>query len=110
MSGQLLAVHLACEEYDGPTKLDFTRVTKKTPWLDVSATLDEEGFVNLAVVNIHKEKDLETDLGGVKGPVQTFVVRETQSTVQVLWQDGTREILKTTEIIPHLNPDEYECW
>ena len=73
MSGSLIAVQLACEEYDGPTKLEFTRATKKTPWLDVSATSDGE-WVNLAVVNVHQDKDFETSVRGVKGDVQVFVV------------------------------------
>ncbi|KAJ3500529.1 hypothetical protein NLJ89_g9755 [Agrocybe chaxingu] len=42
--------------------------------------------------------------------VQQFVVKETMSTVEILWQDGTRETLKSTEVIPYLNPDEYDCW
>lgn len=42
--------------------------------------------------------------------VQTFMVVETQTTFDVLWQDGTRETLKSTEIIPYLNPDENDCW
>ncbi|KZT05999.1 uncharacterized protein LAESUDRAFT_759881 [Laetiporus sulphureus 93-53] len=42
--------------------------------------------------------------------VYTCFVRETQTMVNVLWQDGTRETLKATEAIPYLNPDEYDCW
>ncbi|KAJ7596874.1 hypothetical protein C8J56DRAFT_1041125 [Mycena floridula] len=48
--------------------------------------------------------------GGRLLHVQCFAVKETQTIVQVLWQDGTRETLKSTELIPHLNPDEYDCW
>lgn len=42
--------------------------------------------------------------------VRTFMVAETQTTLDVLWQDGTQEKVKSTEIIPYLNPDEYDCW
>jgi len=42
--------------------------------------------------------------------VQTFIVTETQTTLAVLWQDGTQETLKSTNVIPYLNPDEYDCW
>lgn len=42
--------------------------------------------------------------------VQTFIVKETCTTVTVLWQDGTEEVLRSTELIPYLNPDEYDCW
>ena len=42
--------------------------------------------------------------------VRVYVVRETQTTVDVLWQDGSTETLLTTKLIPYLNPDEYDCW
>ncbi|KAF8634421.1 hypothetical protein AX15_000872 [Amanita polypyramis BW_CC] len=42
--------------------------------------------------------------------VQTFVVTQTETILDVLWQDGTCEALKSTGIIPYLNPDEYDCW
>ena len=42
--------------------------------------------------------------------VRVYVVRETQTTVEVLWQDGSTEAMPTTKLIPYLNPDEYDCW
>ncbi|KAI0068302.1 hypothetical protein BV25DRAFT_1911299 [Artomyces pyxidatus] len=42
--------------------------------------------------------------------VRVYVVKETQTSVNVLWQDGTSETLPTTQLIPYLNPDEYDCW
>lgn len=39
-----------------------------------------------------------------------FVVKETRTAVDVLWQDGTSETLRSTDIIPYMNPDEYDCW
>ncbi|KAH8120020.1 hypothetical protein DFH11DRAFT_1557864 [Phellopilus nigrolimitatus] len=42
--------------------------------------------------------------------VDTFVVSETQTTVDLLWQDGSQESVLSTELIPYLNPDEYDCW
>jgi len=42
--------------------------------------------------------------------VRTLVVKETRTTLDVLWQDGTRETLNSKELIPYLNPDEYDCW
>lgn len=42
--------------------------------------------------------------------VQIFRAKETETTVEVLWQDGSREKLKATSLIPYLNPDEYDCW
>ncbi|THH13368.1 hypothetical protein EW146_g6839 [Bondarzewia mesenterica] len=42
--------------------------------------------------------------------VRVYVVRTTQTIVKVLWQDGTSEILLSTDLIPYLNPDEYDTW
>ncbi|KAK2461639.1 hypothetical protein APHAL10511_006102 [Amanita phalloides] len=42
--------------------------------------------------------------------IQTFVVAETETTLDVLWQNGSRETVKSTSVIPYLNPDEYDCW
>ena len=42
--------------------------------------------------------------------VDTLAVVETRTTVEVLWQDGTKESLDARETVPYLNPDEYDCW
>jgi ubiquitin-conjugating enzyme E2 O len=42
--------------------------------------------------------------------VRTCMVQETQTTVKVLWQDGTHETLPATELIPYLTVDEYDVW
>ncbi|EJD03783.1 uncharacterized protein FOMMEDRAFT_139931 [Fomitiporia mediterranea MF3/22] len=42
--------------------------------------------------------------------VDTFVVSETQTMVDLLWQDGRTETVRSTELVPYLNPDEYDCW
>ncbi|KAL7282655.1 hypothetical protein ACG7TL_004128 [Trametes sanguinea] len=42
--------------------------------------------------------------------VDTLVVQETRTTVDVLWQDGTRETIDAKQTVPYLNPDEYDCW
>ncbi|KAJ7099617.1 hypothetical protein C8R43DRAFT_1048569 [Mycena crocata] len=47
---------------------------------------------------------------GTKVDVKTFSVTESQTFVDVLWQDGTNETIRSTELIPYLNPDEYDCW
>lgn len=51
----------------------------------------------------------EEDPAGVVH-VQTFAVAETETMVDVLWQDGVRDTIKSTDLIPYLNPDEYDCW
>ena len=35
---------------------------------------------------------------------------QTKTTVDVLWQDGTRETIDVKQTVPYLNPDEYDCW
>ena len=42
--------------------------------------------------------------------VETFVVCETETFVDLLWQDGKTEKVRTTDLVPYLNPDEYDCW
>ena len=42
--------------------------------------------------------------------VNTLIVQETQTTIDVLWQDGERETLDARDTVPYLNPDEYDCW
>jgi ubiquitin-conjugating enzyme E2 O len=42
--------------------------------------------------------------------VQAFLVVETETSLDVLWQNGVHETLKSTDVIPYLNPDEYDCW
>ncbi|KAK7694784.1 hypothetical protein QCA50_001972 [Cerrena zonata] len=42
--------------------------------------------------------------------VHDLVVTETHTMVNVLWQDGTREVIDCKETVPYVNPDEYDCW
>lgn len=42
--------------------------------------------------------------------VRDLVVTETNTMVNVLWQDGTREVIDCKETVPYVNPDEYDCW
>ncbi|KAJ9642082.1 hypothetical protein H2204_002451 [Knufia peltigerae] len=68
MKGHTVAVHLECDEYTGPTKPKWVRATKETPWMDVSATVDDdEGYVTVCVVNMHLEMDLSTKINGTAG-------------------------------------------
>ncbi|KAL9087890.1 MAG: hypothetical protein Q9165_006452 [Trypethelium subeluteriae] len=71
MRGHLLAVNVRCPEYEGPTQPKWIRGTVATPFLDVSATINEENIVSMVVVNIHESKDYETPLEGITaGDVQ----------------------------------------
>ncbi|KAF8898907.1 hypothetical protein BD779DRAFT_1666666 [Infundibulicybe gibba] len=42
--------------------------------------------------------------------VHAFRVAETRTIVDVLWQDGSRQSIPSVDLIPYLNPDEYDCW
>lgn len=42
--------------------------------------------------------------------VDTYLVTQTETELDVLWQDGVRETVLAKEVIPYLNPDEYDCW
>ncbi|KAI5458262.1 family 51 glycoside hydrolase [Mariannaea sp. PMI_226] len=66
MRGETIALNVRSGEYEGPTEPAWIRGTIETPWLDASAAL-KDGVVSLAVVNIHEEKDLETELRGIAG-------------------------------------------
>jgi alpha-N-arabinofuranosidase len=75
MRGRTLAVNLRSPLWDGgATNPEWVRSTVQTPFLDVSGALDEEGWVNLAVVNISDTLDFPTKIGAVGGPVQVFIV------------------------------------
>lgn len=65
MRGWTVAVNVRCAEYEGATEPSWIRGTIETPWLDVSASINDEGIVSLAVVNVHDSKDFATKLEGV---------------------------------------------
>lgn len=75
MRGTALGAHLRCGEYEGVTEPKWIRDIMQTPWLDVSCALGDDGFVNLAVVNIKEDVDVDVNLlGAGEGDVQTFIV------------------------------------
>lgn len=76
MRGFAVHVGLRGGEYNGETHPAWIRGAVDTPWLDVSAALDEAGWLNLAVVNIHEEKDFETEIkAGIGGAgIEVFTV------------------------------------
>ncbi|KAF2424415.1 family 51 glycoside hydrolase [Tothia fuscella] len=68
MRGHTIAVHVRCSEYEGPTAPAWIRGTIETPWLDVSASLNEAGTTTtLAVVNNHEHRSFSTQIEGVDG-------------------------------------------
>ena len=75
MQGHTIGVHLKVDAYEGPTNPGWIRATMDTPWLDVSAALDDRGTLNLAVVNINPDRDILTELNSAfPENVQVFTV------------------------------------
>jgi alpha-L-arabinofuranosidase len=76
MQGKTIAVHLSCKELKQErTNPEWIASTMRTPWLDVSAARGDDGYVNLAVVNISETEDMTTNVAaGISGKVEVFVV------------------------------------
>ncbi|KAF2787835.1 glycoside hydrolase family 51 protein, partial [Melanomma pulvis-pyrius CBS 109.77] len=75
MRGHSVALSVRAPEYLGRTNPAWIRGTIETPFLDASAALGEDGWVTLAVVNVHEERDFEVELKGVKeGKVDVYTV------------------------------------
>lgn len=87
MRGTTIAVNVQSPEYEGETKPDWIRGKMETPWLDVSATLND-GIASLATVNIHEEKDFPTRLEGVPEGVDITVYTITGPNV---WCSNTED-------------------
>ncbi|KAG5965466.1 hypothetical protein E4U57_004049 [Claviceps arundinis] len=92
MRGSTVAVNVCSGEYTGQTKPAWIRGTIATPWLDVSAALDDNGVLNLAVVNIHEEKDFKTNLFGIGGEKDVEVHTVTGANTSVSNTDQTEEV------------------
>lgn len=92
MRGSTVAVNVRGGEYTGETQPAWIRGTIETPWLDVSAALDSEGVLNLAVVNIHEEKDFETELKGLTKGAEVEVHTVSGQDVKVVNTDGKDEV------------------
>jgi len=96
MKGWTVACHVDCGMYEGSTKPQWVRGVKQTPWLDVSATIDEQGWISVCVVNIHREADMETilDLGDAKSvsgsEVQVYTI--SNPSIDVTNMDGKEEV------------------
>jgi alpha-N-arabinofuranosidase len=75
MRGKSLATHVCSAAYTGTTFPNWLASTADLPLLDASAALGDDGYVNLAVVNIAEDRDMETALVVPRGvQVQVFVV------------------------------------
>lgn len=90
MRGTSLAVSVRAGEYTGETQPAWLRAAVDTPWLDVSASI-KDGWVTLAVVNIHPDKDMETDLKGIGGGAKNVFVVD-GSELSVVNTEGKQEV------------------
>lgn len=76
MRGWTVGVHVKGGAYDGVTTPSWLQgvLDEGASWLDVSASVNEDGVLSLAVVNIHETADFEVDLTGAKGEVDVYSV------------------------------------
>ena len=74
MRGTSIAVHVRSGVYTGETYPEWVASTCQVPKLDASATV-EDGWCNVAVVNIDAEKDLESEFKGVREGSEVQVYR-----------------------------------
>ncbi|XXG97209.1 hypothetical protein Hte_003504 [Hypoxylon texense] len=81
MRGWTVAAHVRSGAYAGETQpawLQGALIETGAPWLDVSATVGDDGLVNLAVVNISETEDFATELKGVGVEVTVYTVSGSQ--------------------------------
>jgi alpha-N-arabinofuranosidase len=76
MRGWTVGVHLSGGAYDGVTQPPWLQgvLEQGASWLDVSASVSEDGVVSLVVVNINETTDFEVDLTGVGKEVDVYTV------------------------------------
>lgn len=77
MRGHTLATHTSCSTYDGETAPAWLQGAIDTPWLDVSATINDEGMASMAIVNLSMEESFEIEVGGLQaksGSVKVYSV------------------------------------
>lgn len=76
MRGWTIHIHLRCGAYDGVTNPEWLQgvLDQGASWLDVSACVNEEGWVSLAVVNISETQDFEVDIKGVGKEVEIYTI------------------------------------
>lgn len=75
MRGTNIATHVTCECYQGETEPKWLRAAGETPWLDVSAALNDDGWISLVIVNVHTTESFDIELNGIPaGEVKVYTV------------------------------------
>ncbi|KAF3071208.1 putative alpha-L-arabinofuranosidase C [Daldinia childiae] len=93
MRGQTVATHVRSGAYEGettPAWLQGTLGETGAAWLDVSAALGDDGYVNLVVVNISETEDFAAQLKGVGADVSIYTVSGSQ--VSSTNKEGKEEV------------------
>lgn len=91
MRGHTIALNVRAPEYTGRTNPSWIRNTIETPYLDCSATLSDDGFINLAVTNVNEKLDFEVDIPGLKADkVEVYTV--TGDNVDVVNTEGVQNV------------------
>jgi len=95
MRGWTVGVHVSAGAYDGATEPAWLQgvLEQGASWLDVSASVNEEGVVSLVVVNINETTDFEVDLTGVGKEVEVYTV--TGKDVKVVNVKGKEDVAVT---------------
>ncbi|KAH7134561.1 glycoside hydrolase superfamily [Dactylonectria estremocensis] len=73
MRGKSVAVHVRTGTYQGKTFPEWVETTCTVPKLDVSAVIDADGWMNLAVVNSDETANLSTQLASIEKGVEVQV-------------------------------------
>jgi alpha-N-arabinofuranosidase len=98
MRGWTVGVHVKGGAYDGVTQPAWLQgvLEQGASWLDVSASINEEGILSLVVVNISESKDFEVDLTGVGSKITVYIV--SGPSIKAVNADGKEEVsLKETK-------------
>jgi alpha-N-arabinofuranosidase len=76
MRGWTVGVHVSSGAYDGVTEPAWLQgvLDDGASWLDVSASVNDEGVLTLAVVNISETNDFDVDLTGVGKDVEVYTI------------------------------------
>lgn len=93
MKGWTVGCHVRCGSYTGETRPAWLHgaLEDGAPWLDVSASVDDQGWVSLAVVNIHETASFETEVRGVGGG-QVAVYTVTGESADVVNTEGNEVV------------------
>lgn len=102
MRGWTIGVHIRGGAYDGETQPAWLQgvLEQGASWLDVSASINEEGVVTLAVVNISETEDFEVKLVGAGQKIVAYTV--SGPSVKSVNAKGKEEVaMQENELLDH---------